>query len=44
MERILGFQVRLDEKERPSLVKGDEISSLWPFMRTGGNLGDVYVI
>ena len=44
MELIWGFQVRLDEIERPSQVIEDEMSSLWPFMTTGGNLGDVYVI
>ena len=31
-----GFQARLDEIERPSRVKDDEISSLRPFMKTGG--------
>ena len=36
--------MRLDEIERPSRVKEDEMSSLWPFMKTGGNLGDAYVI
>ena len=30
------FQVRLDERERPSRVKEAEISSSSPFMRTGG--------
>ena len=39
-----GFQVRLDNIERPSRVKDDEISSLWPFMKAGRNLADVYVI
>ena len=30
------FQVRLDERERPSCVKEAEVSSSWLFMRTAG--------
>ena len=29
--------MRLDERERPSGVKGAQVSSSSPFMRTGGN-------
>ena len=30
--------MRLDDKERPSCVKEVEVSSSWPFMRTGEKL------
>ena len=45
MELIWGFKVRLDEIEKPKREIEDEVSSLWPFMKSGGgDLGDVYVI
>ena len=37
------FQVRLDERERPSCVKEAEVSSSSPFMRTGGKFDYVCV-
>ena len=33
------FQVRLDERERPSCVKEAEMSSLLSFIETGGKYG-----
>ena len=34
----VSFQVRLDERERPSCVKEAEVSSTSPFMKTAGKL------
>ena len=36
MEWMSDFQIRLDERERPSCVKEAEISCTLPFMSTGG--------
>ena len=44
MELIWGFQVSLDEIERPNWVIEDEMSSLRPFMKTGGGGEICFVI
>ena len=43
MEWSWVFQESLDGTERPSKVKEDEMPSSWPLVKTGGNLGEVYV-
>ena len=38
----MGCPRKIDDSERPSWVKEDEMSSSWPLMNTEGNIGHVY--